>query len=83
MYLIFLGRKTLQKCYKGRYLCNRGPEGRNLPEGGYMLQTYIKYLFIQNIILSRSECRATDIPMNEYILGNQSKVELLVKVEVQ
>ena len=54
-----------------------------MPEGGYMLQTYIKYLFIQNIILSRSECRATDIPMNEYILGNQSKVELLVKVEVQ
>ena len=29
MYLIFFGRKTSQKYYEGRYVCNRGPEGAN------------------------------------------------------
>ena len=29
MYLIFFARKSSQKLYEGRYLCNRGPEGAN------------------------------------------------------
>ena len=29
MYLIFFARKSSQKYFEGRYLCNRGPEGAN------------------------------------------------------
>ena len=43
---IFLGRNTLQKCYGGRYLCNRGPECANYEVICPRAVTYYKHKII-------------------------------------